>query len=118
MLQADNQLVTQSGKYKGKLKFPYGYGVVFTHINQAQLNKALTSEGMSVLPDHLVLCKDEIPEKMEPEAFQEQLWAMFNYNFDQKLTLPDIERIRWHLFPELRIADTQQDIFVDLDENC
>lgn len=117
MLQADNQLVTQSGKYKGKLKFPYGYGVVFTHINQAQLNKALTSEGMSVLPDHLVLCKDEIPEKMEPEAFQEQLWAMFNYNFDQKLTLPDIERIRWHLFPELRIADTQQDIFVDLDEN-
>jgi hypothetical protein len=117
MLQADNQLVSQSGKYKGKLKFPYGYGVVFTHINQAQLNKALTSEGMSVLPDHLVLCKDEIPEKMESESFQEQLWAMFNYNFDKKLTLPDIERIRWHLFPELRIADSQQDIFVEIDEN-
>ena len=63
MLQGDSQLVTQSGDYKGKLKFPYGYGVVFTHINQAKLNKALTPEGMSVLPDHLVLCKDEIPEK-------------------------------------------------------
>ena len=74
-----------------------------THINQSQLNRALTPEGTSVLPDHLVLCKDEIPENLDPEAFQEQLWRMFNYSFHSKLTLPDIERIRWHLFPELRI---------------
>jgi hypothetical protein len=117
MLQADSQLVSQSGKHKGKLKFPYGYGVVFTHINQVNLNQALTPDGVSVLPDHLVLCKDEIPEKMDPEAFQEQLWAMFNYNFAQKLSLPDIERIRWHLFPELRIAATQGDLLVDLEDD-
>ena len=116
MLQADSQLVVPSGDYKGKLKFPYGYGVVFTHINQAQLNKALTPEGMSVLPDHLVLCKDEIPENRDPEAFQQQLWDMFNYSFNQKLSLPDIERIRWHLFPELRIASTQDDLFIEVDD--
>jgi hypothetical protein len=116
MLQADSQLVTQDGDYKGKLKFPYGYGVVFTHINQAPLNKALTPEGMSVLPDHLVLCKDEIPENMDPEDFQKQLWDMFNYAFNQKLSLPDIERIRWHLFPELRIAGTQDDFFIEVDD--
>ena len=83
MLQKDSQLVAASGDYKGKLKFPYGYGVVFSHINQTQLNKALTPEGMSVLPDHLVLCKDEMPEYMDPEAFQKQLWDMFNYSFNQ-----------------------------------
>ena len=116
MLQGDSQLVTPSGDYKGKLKFPYGYGVVFTHINQANLNKALTPDGMSVLPDHLVLCKDEIPENMDPEDFQKQLWDMFNYAFNQKLSLPDIERIRWHLFPELRIAGTQDDFFIEVDD--
>ena len=116
MLQEDNQLVAPTGDYKGKLKFPYGYGVVFTHINQAQLNNALTPEGMSLLPDHMVLCKDEIPENMDPEDFQKQLWDMFNYTFNQKLSLPDIERIRWHLFPELRIASTQGDFFIEVDD--
>jgi hypothetical protein len=116
LLASDSQLIAPSGRYKGKLKFPYGYGVVFTHVNQSQLNKALTPDGMSVLPDHLVLCKDEIPENMDPEAFQEQLWGMFNYSFGSKLTLPDIERIRWHLFPELRIEATQGDLLLDLDD--
>jgi hypothetical protein len=116
MLAADSQLVSQSGPYKGKLKFPYGYGVVFTHINQTQLNKALTPEGASVLPDHLVLCKDEIPENIDPEDFQQQLWDMFNYDFSQKLSLPDIERIRWHLFPELRIVSSQEDLFIEVDD--
>jgi len=109
MLQRDEQLIAQGGNYQGRLKFPYGYGVVFTHINRDQLSKALTPEGMSVLPDHLVLCKDEIPENIDPEAFQQRLWGMFNYAFDQKLSLPEIERIRWHLFPELRIAYAQDD---------
>jgi hypothetical protein len=116
MLVADSQLVAPSGDFKGKLKFPYGYGVVFTHINQSQLNKALTPEGMSIIPDHLVLCKDEIPENRDPEAFQQQLWNMFNVTFNQKLSLPDIERIRWHLFPELRITSTQGDLLIDLED--
>jgi len=117
MLEADPQLVAQSGEFKGKLKMPYGYGVVFTHINQKQLNKVLTPEGMSILPDHLVLCKDEMPENIDPEDFQKQLWDMFNYNFNQKLSLPEIERIRWHLFPELRLSDVQGDLLIEHDEN-
>jgi len=116
LLEADSQLVAADGKYKGKLKFPYGYGVVFTHINQTQLNKALTPQGMSLLPDHMVLCKDEIPENIDPELFQKYLWDMFNYNFNQKLSLPEIERIRWHLFPEVRIASAQGDLLVELDD--
>lgn len=115
-LAADKQLTAVDGDYKGKLKFPYGYGVVFTHINQTQLNQALTPEGRSILPEHMVLCKDEIPKDLDPEAFQRQLWAMFNYPFSQKLSLPDIERIRWHLFPELRIQ-TQEDLFINSDDD-
>ena len=116
MLSADSELVASDGDFKGNLKFPYGYGVVFTHINQSQLNKALTPEGMSLLPDHMVICKDEMPENRDPEAFQEQLWGMFNVSFNQKLSLPDIERIRWHLFPELRMAESQGDLLIDLDD--
>lgn len=113
MLEADSQLVSHVGDYKGKLKFPYGYGAVFSHINQSQLNKALTPDGMSVLPDHLVLCKDEMTENSDPEDFQQQLWNMFNVTFSQKLSLPEIDRIRWHLFPELRID--QGDLFIEVD---
>jgi len=117
MLSADSELVSRTGDYQGKLKFPYGYGVVFPNITQSQLNKALGADGMHVLPDHLVLCKDEMTESTDPEEFQEHLWEMFNYAFNQKLSLPEIERIRWHLFPELRIEDSQGDLFIEYDDD-
>jgi UvrD-like helicase C-terminal domain/Nuclease-related domain/AAA domain len=117
MLSQDSELVAQSGDHKGKLKFPYGYGAVFPNITQIQLNKALTTEGMHVLPDHLVLCKDEMTETADAEEFQENLWAMFNYTFSQKLSLPEIERIRWHLFPELRIEESQGDLFIEVGDD-
>ena len=117
MLSEDDELVAQSGDYAGKLKLPYGYGVVFPNITKAQLNKALSADGMHVLPEHLVLCKDEMTESSDAEEFQAQLWGMFNYSFNQKLSLPEIERIRWHLFPELRIDDPQGDLFIECDDD-
>lgn len=41
---------------------------------------------------------------------------MFNYAFQQKLSLPEIERIRWHLFPELRITSSQDDLFIEVED--
>lgn len=117
MLSQDSELVAQSGDYKGKLKIPYGYGVVFPNITKIQLNKALTEDGMQVLPDHLVLCKDEMAESIDGEVFQEHLWGMFNYTFSQKLSLPEIERIRWHLFPELRIEGSQGNLFIEIEDD-
>ena len=38
---------------------------------------------------------------------------MFHYHFGNPLTLPQIERVRWHLFPEIRISSVQQDFFSD-----
>ncbi len=47
----------------------------------------------------------------DPEAFQARLWGMFEYAFGEKLTLPQIDRIRWQLFPEIRINTPQQNLF-------
>jgi hypothetical protein len=100
-LERDPQLVHPSGPYKGKLCFPYGYGVVFTRITREQFN----SSGMcDVLPEHQVLCRDEMTETTDAEAFQKRLWNMFNCTFSRQMTLPEIDRVRWHVFPEVRIS--------------
>jgi superfamily I DNA/RNA helicase len=99
-LQKDPQLCHQSGKYEGHLVFPYGFGVVLTSITRKEFSRTNLGE---VLPEHQTICKDEMIEKVDPEAFQERLWNMFNFQFATPLTLPQIDRIRWHLFPEIRV---------------
>jgi hypothetical protein len=100
-LEQDQQLTHQVGKHQGKLAFPYGYGVVLSNITRDQYIKVGLCE---VIPQNRVLCKDEMTESFDPEDFQQCLWNMFEYQFKQKLTLPQLDRIRWHLFPELRIG--------------
>jgi len=111
-LQRDPQLVFPSGRYKGKTVFPYGWGVVFTSVSRAQFVDGLPEEARAkVLPDHLLICKDEMTETADAEAFQQRLWNMFNYQFGGRLSLPQIDRLRWHLFPELRIGSQQGGLF-------
>jgi len=99
-LQSDAQLVHSSGRYQGNLLFPYGYGVVLSNITRNQFD---TTDMGEVLPEHQIICKDEMVERVDPEAFQERLWNMFNFQFPTPLTLPQVDRVRWHLFPEVRI---------------
>lgn len=113
-LERDPQLRAGEGRHQGKLVFPYGYGVVFPNITRAQFQQGLSEEARAkVLPDHLLICKDEMLESADPEAFQQQLWGMFNYQFANKMTLPQIDRVRWHLFPEIRIGSQQGGFFED-----
>ena len=115
-LEGDPQLVNTAGRYQGRLCFPYGYGVVLTHITRRQFESTDLGE---VLPAHQVICRDEMAESVDPEDFQARLWGMFNVQFaqDAPLTLPQIDRIRWHLFPEVRIADDPHtDLFPPDDE--
>jgi hypothetical protein len=118
MLSRDPQLCQTSEEYKGNLIVPYGWGVVFTNITRNQIEKAIPDERREgLLPDHLMIYKDEMTEGADAEAFQEQLWGMFHYRFGGTLTLPQIDRIRWHLFPEIRIDDTlQPDLFAQDEE--
>jgi hypothetical protein len=99
-LERDPQLVFPSGSLKGKPFFAYGHGVVFPNISRKQFDAAGIGE---VIPPHLVICQDEMTESADAEAFQERLWQMFPYKFKMPLTLPQIDRIRWHMFPEIRI---------------
>ncbi|MCM2332127.1 MAG: ATP-binding domain-containing protein [Pseudomonas sagittaria] len=115
LLSRDPQLCHQSGPHQGKLVMPYGWGVVLSNISRKQISDATPPESREILlPDHLTLYKGEFTENTDPEAFQQRLWNMFSYRFGQPLSLPQIDRIRWHLFPEVRIdAPAQTELFAD-----
>lgn len=108
-LQKDPQLIHAEGRYQGKLVFPYGYGVVLSNITRRQFESTDLGE---VLPTHQTLCKDEMVESVDPEVLQERLWNMFKFRFSKPLTLPQVDRIRWHLFPEIRINTGKQSVLL------
>ena len=111
-LQRDPHLMQSDGRFKGNLCFPWGYGVVFPNITRKQWNEAISEADQElVLPPHRLICKDEMTATADPEAFQARLWGMFEYAFGEKLTLPQIDRIRWQLFPEIRINTPQRTLF-------
>lgn len=117
-LSQDPQLRQETGAYKGNLVVPYGWGVVFTNITRKQISQAIADEYReTLLPDHLVIYRDQMLESVEAEAFQEKLWGMFHYQFGGTLSLPQIDRIRWHLFPEVRINESGQSSVLHTEEN-
>ncbi len=99
-LRADPQLVHAEGRYRGELAFPWSYGVVLPNITRAQFDAAGLAEAMA--PSRAI-CRDEMTEAVEAEALQSRLWDMFPYGMRGALSLPQIERVRWILFPEVRV---------------
>lgn len=106
VLKKDLNLIQTDGKYKFSLKFPCGYGVVFTRL----FSYDMVNEGLYyVIEPHLCLTRDEIdPEKEQfsEEIFIEKIFNMFTVPFRLKkpLTKEEINAIRYHLFPEVRIS--------------
>ena len=90
----------QNSRHAGKLIMPWAWGVVLANITRRQFDDGALGD---VLPEHLVICRDELYETVDAEEFQQRLWAMFPQVFPVTLTLPQIDRVRWHLFPELRV---------------
>lgn len=108
-LERDPQLVQADGPHQGKLAFPWGHGVVFTRITRKQFDAAGLGDA---LPAHLVICQDEMLESVDAETFQQLLWNMFPHSFGRSISLPQLDRIRWILFPEVRVPQ-QQNLFGD-----
>lgn len=100
-LKKDPALVVADGDLKGQPLFSYGHGVVLTNITRKQFEQGGLGH---VIKENLVICKDEMTESVDAEAFQQCLWQMFPYKLRSPMTLPQINRIRWHIFPDLRIA--------------
>ena len=101
LLERDPLLVQQeAGRYHGHLLLPWGFGVVLSNITRSQFDAA--GLGQAIASDR-VICQDEFVGSVQAIDFQQRLWAMFQYSFGGILSLPRIDRVRWHLFPEIRI---------------
>jgi len=106
MLKKDMNLVHQEGKYQSKLKFPCGYGTVFTRLTQEQ---CLRSDLYEVIDPMFVLTREEVDsdkDEFSEENLVEKLLNMFTIPFRLKepLSPKEINTIRFHLFPEVRIS--------------
>lgn len=106
LLKKDHNLVQLEGKYKMQLKFPYGYGTVFTRLTREDLVK---EDLVTLLDPKLVLTRDEIDpdsERFSEILLRKKLSEMFAVSFPLQVPLSEeeIKRIRYHLFPEVRIS--------------
>ncbi|EJL8851830.1 NERD domain-containing protein [Salmonella enterica subsp. enterica serovar Enteritidis] len=103
-LKTDPQLRQQEGQYQGSFVMPYGYGVYLSNISRSQLEKAFSpTELADILPTDKVICKDELNEFMSQEKVAARLALLAKYNFAHQTTPQQLDRIRWHLYPDIRI---------------
>jgi hypothetical protein len=86
--------------FQGKSIVPFGYGVVFTNITRKQF---VQTDLFEVFPEERCVFKDEMSERADPEAFRAHLWKMVPTRSGEALTLPQFDRLRALLFPEIRI---------------
>ena len=114
LLETDPLLVRSAGKYRGKLLCPYSYGVVLSNVTRKAFDAI--PDLQQVLDADLVICQDEFVPSVSAHDFQSQLWAMSHYDYGDRLSAEQIDRIRWHLFPELRIT-TEQLTLLDLSDS-
>ena len=100
VMQHDPALLQVEGPFRGKLLFPYGWGIVFSRLTREEVAGTNFDE---VFPSNQTLLRDDLAETVDPAEFQNRLWGMFTVSYRRTLTLPQRDRIRWHLFPEIRV---------------
>lgn len=109
-LERDGQLLFPPGhRFMGKSIVPFGFGAVFTNITRRQFDQTDLKE---VFAGHLCVFKDEMTESADPEEFRSRLWRMVSQRFGEPLSMPQFDRLRALLFPEIRIRQ----IALPLDE--
>ncbi len=99
-LKRDPQLVHAEGKYQGSLCFPWSYGVVLTNMTRKQFTEGQLDQ---VIEPHSVICSDEMLEKVDAEELQSRLWGMFPFTMSGVMSLPQLDRVRWIMFPQVRV---------------
>ena len=100
--------------YAGKLAAPFGFGVVLTNITRRQFD---ATDLRDVIASSRVLCRDEMAETVDDEGFRDALWRMVSPRLGPPLSLPQVDRIRGLVFPEIVVRDDRQRaLFVDAEE--
>lgn len=100
LMEHDAALVHAHGPFAGKLLFPYGWGVVLSGVRRADVDG---TDFAALFPQARTLLRDELEPEMDVAQFQQRLWGMFTVSYPHTLSLPQRDRIRWHLFPEVRL---------------
>lgn len=101
--------------YAGRLAAPFGFGVVLTNITRRQFD---ATDLRSVIAPSRVLCRDEMTESVDDEGFRRALWAMVSPRLGPPLSVPQIDRIRGIVFPEIVVRDDRQRaLFADVEED-
>jgi len=108
VLEHDRELrVTAESLPPHKLLCPVGHGLVLSNISRKEFDRAQLG---AALPALQVICKDEMTESTSAGAFQQRLWRMsaIESSTDSQASLStlQIDRIRYHLFPDIRIRQT------------
>jgi hypothetical protein len=100
-LERDPQLVfPPEHSFKGKSITPFGFGVVFTNITRKQFEG---TDLPDVFPAERCIFRDEMSESTDAEVFRARIWSMVTRRIGPPLTLPQFDRLRALLFPEVRI---------------
>ncbi len=104
VLRQDPVLTHVTGPFQGQLLFPYGWGVVFAGIEEKQVSG---SDFFACFSKRSCLLKGDLSEGLDEASFIDRLAGMFTLTFPHTLTLPQRDRIRWHILPELRMPIVQ-----------
>ncbi len=99
-LKRDPLLLAEDGGGKGRPAVAAGIGVVFPNITRRQFDQ---TDLHQVFPPGRCIFRDEMSEGADPEVFRERLWALAPANGGKALSMPQIDRIRALLFPEIRV---------------
>ena len=104
LMQRDPALVHADGPFSGKLLFPYGWGVALSGMKREDV---VGTDFDGLFSAARTLLRDDLEDGVNAETFQRRLWGMFTLHYPHTLSLPQRDRIRWHLFPEIRLPQQQ-----------
>lgn len=101
LMQRDPALVHDDGPRRGQLCFPYGWGVVLSGLRRSEAARRPGFE--AIFPAARTLLRDDLDAQVAPAAFAQRLLGLFTVHHRHVLTPVRQDRIRWHLFPEIRL---------------
>lgn len=101
LVQRDPALVHDDGPFRGRLLFPYGWGAVLSGMRRSEVAQRPGFD--AVFPPAQTLLRDDLDDSVDPDTFQQRLLGLFTVHYPHTLTAAQRDRIRWHLFPELRL---------------
>ena len=112
VLEGDPALLQDADPFKGRSRVPYGWGCVLSNIRNKQVEALDFRE---IFPTHKTLMRDDLDDGVDAFEFEKRLWGMYAGWTPEPLSLPQRDRVRWHLFPEIRMQAVQASLGFEAD---